>query len=399
MSERAPSQPIAALVCPRFPYPPVSGGVKRTLRLAECMQRAGLRPTLLTDDTPDERAVRALAQRGLESQLATERRSRLARRAQQHMLRLPGPRSGSLLRSAREIAAGGGLVQLEGVVAASHLGFGMSGPLVFSSHNVEGELAYSAARAVPAVSLEGLRRRYHAHRVHRTERRTARVADAVICVSGADADVFAPTARRVVVAPNGVDDEFFDVPDIGSRGDTVLFFGQFTYAPNREGINRFLAEGWPVLARLRPESRLLVAGEGSRELINPNLSADPRVEVLGLVDDIALTVAEARLTLVPIWRGGGTRLKVLEALAAGRPVVGTRLGVSGIGFESGRHGVVAESPAQLGHEAAEILAQPVRLAAMATEGRRLAAGYRWERALAPAEELYRAFASSCSSSE
>ena len=390
--------PIAGLVCPRFPYPPVSGGVKRTLRLAECMQRAGLRPTVLTDDTPDSGSLLALARRGLESQVADEHGAALARRVQQHLLRLPGPRSGPVVRGARAIAARGGVIQLEGVIAASHLGFRSPGPVVFSTHNVEGDLAYSAADAVPLTTVDGLRRRYHAHRVRRTERRTAQVADAVICVSDADADKFAREARHVVIAPNGVDEEFFAVPSADPRGEDVLFFGQFTYAPNLEGMRTFLAEGWPLLSRLRPQSRLLIAGEGSHDLLDRDRPADSRVVVVGLVEDLAATVATARLTLVPIWRGGGTRLKVLEALAAGRPVVGTALGVSGIGFQSGRHGTVAESPGDLGRAAAELLAQPEVLAAMAGEGPRLAAAYRWERALAPAEELYRGFAASCSRS-
>lgn len=397
MSDRIRATATAALVCPRFPYPPVSGGVKRTLRLAECMQRAGLHPTILTDDRPDPGALGELARRGMGCQVAGDRGFGWTRRVQQHLLRLPGPRSGSIVSGARAIAAEGGMIQLEGVIAASHVAFQSSGPIVFSTHNVEEELAYSAAGAVPRLTVDGLRRRYHAHRVGRTERRTARVADAVICVSDADAEAFAREAQHVVIAPNGVDEEFFAVP-ITDRGEDVLFFGQFTYAPNLEGVKRFLAGGWPVLARLRPQSRLLIAGEGSRELLGPDLADDSRVVVVGLVDDVAATIARARLTLVPIWRGGGTRLKVLESLAAGRPVVGTPLGVSGVGFQSGRHGLVAESPTELGAAAAELLAQPEVLAAMAAEGPRLAEAYRWERALAPAEELYRASALSSSNS-
>ena len=285
VSGRVDAQPNAALVCPRFPYPPVSGGVKRTLRLAECMQRAGLHPRVLTDDRPNLSAVRELACCGLESQLADDRLSPLARRVQQHLLRLPGPRSDSLASGAREIARHGGMIQLEGVVAASHLAFRTSSPVVFSTHNVEGALAQSAVGAAEPLTLERLRRRYHAHRVRRTERRTAGVADAVICVSDADAEAFEPDARRVVIAPNGVDEEFFAVQSADPLGEAVLFFGQFTYAPNLEGMRRFLAEGWPVLARMRPQSRVLIAGEGSHELLDPRLADDSRVVVLGLVDD------------------------------------------------------------------------------------------------------------------
>jgi glycosyltransferase involved in cell wall biosynthesis len=94
------------------------------------------------------------------------------------------------------------------------------------------------------------------------------------------------------------------------------------------------------------------------------------------------------VVIVPIWAGGGTRLKVLESLAAGRPLAGTSLGVAGIGFESGRHGVVADTAAALGHAVAELLADDGLSLRLATEGRRLAERFRWARVMSPAEQLY-----------
>ena len=109
---------------------------------------------------------------------------------------------------------------------------------------------------------------------------------------------------------------------------------------------------------------------------------------LGFVDDLAAELARARAVVVPLWQGGGTRLKVLESLAAARPVAGTSLGVEGVGFEQGVHGLVADAPADLGRACAALLRDPVRSASLAAAGRALADGFRWERALAPAERLY-----------
>ena len=116
---------------------------------------------------------------------------------------------------------------------------------------------------------------------------------------------------------------------------------------------------------------------------------DPRIQVLGLVDNIVATLAQARVILVPIWRGGGTRIKVLEGLAAARPIAGTSFGVSGIGFEDGIHGLVADDPVALAQAAAELCADHARSARLAASGRELAQDYRWERALAPAENVFR----------
>jgi glycosyltransferase involved in cell wall biosynthesis len=385
--------PLATVVCPRFPYPPIGGGVKRSLRLLECIERAGLRVRVLTDDRPLPEAIDALAQRGWSTHVARDMRYPTATRAQQHLLRLPGPRSADLASELkRATKPKDAMVQLEGPVAAAQVTWPQPVPVVFSTHNVERHLARAAAHGKRPGTRSWLREQYHVHRLARIEVGTARLADAVICVSDQDAEAFQRLSKRVIVAPNGVDEQFFELTESSSESEDILFFGQFTYEPNRTGFERFLQEGWPTLAALRPRSRLLVAGEGSRENVQVTHEAE-RVHVLGLVNDIVGTIARARLTVAPIWRGGGTRLKVLESLAALRPVVGTSLGVSGIGFTPGRQGLVAETPAELGQAAASLLAEPDRLSAMAHEGRSLAEPYRWTRALAPAEELYREYAS------
>jgi glycosyltransferase involved in cell wall biosynthesis len=124
------------------------------------------------------------------------------------------------------------------------------------------------------------------------------------------------------------------------------------------------------------------------EALRVRLAAIEGVEVLGLVADLPGVLAAARAVVVPIWDGGGTRLKVLEALAAGRPVVATTLGASGVGFEDGKHGLLGERPVELAALLAVLLADPERAAGMGAEGRRLAERFRWPEALAGASALY-----------
>jgi polysaccharide biosynthesis protein PslH len=110
---------------------------------------------------------------------------------------------------------------------------------------------------------------------------------------------------------------------------------------------------------------------------------------LGFVADLPELLLRCRLVLVPLWHGGGTRLKVLEALASARPIVATPLGVEQIGVVHERHAVLAQSPAALADEAVKLMADPERSMALSREGRKLAEAFRWDRALAGAEELYR----------
>jgi len=170
----------------------------------------------------------------------------------------------------------------------------------------------------------------------------------------------------------------------------VLFFGLISYDPNSEGLIRFVRDGWPHVIERRPNARLLIAGEGGPERLAA-IEGGSGVSILGVVDDIAGLVARARVVVVPLWRGGGTRLKVLETLAAGRPIVGTSLGVTGIGFEHGVHGIVADDPREMALAIADLCGNPEQADVLGKAGPALAEQYRWRRALEPAEVLYRAY--------
>ena len=119
------------------------------------------------------------------------------------------------------------------------------------------------------------------------------------------------------------------------------------------------------------------------------LQEGERIVPLGFVPDIVTLLANGRLVLVPNWQGGGTRFKVLEALAAARPIVSTFQGVEGVGFEDARHGLLADAPSELAAAAAALLDDGERSTALAGAGRVLAERFRWTRVLEPLEALYR----------
>ena len=207
--------------------------------------------------------------------------------------------------------------------------------------------------------------------------------DRVLCVSEHDAAIAHALGGRAVLAPNGVDDEFFAVDGPGDE-DRALFFGHFGYEANRRGVERFLDDGWPLVRAARPNARLAIAGGGIDDALRARFTREG-VDVLGLVVDLPAVIAAARAVIVPIWEGGGTRLKVLEALAAGRELVSTPLGASGIGFEHERHGLLAETPETLATALAGVLGRP---STHGREGRILAEHYRWKEALSGASAFY-----------
>lgn len=202
--------------------------------------------------------------------------------------------------------------------------------VLVDAHNVEWVLARRSRDA----SRDVLRRLHHAvnwRKLRREEIAAWRGADGVAFTSEDDARVARPVLGRVraAVVPNGVDVAHFR-PDPGTRVEpnTIVFFGTMNYFPNQDGMRHFLDDVWPRLAPAVPGARLRIIGpHPSGEVL---ARRGPRVEVLGCVDDLRPHLSRAAVVVVPLRVGGGTRLKILEAMAMGRPVVSTTIGAEGI---------------------------------------------------------------------
>ena len=377
----------AVIVSSVMPHPPISGGHKRTLRLMEAIARAGAIPHLLTVDGGQPGAAEELRARDWRVDVLVEAPPSLRSRLRQQAARRPGQYLSSIDRRLRELAPGAAFVQFEHPLNAYYWDAIGSARSVLSTHNVDSELLHGSARG--ARGLDRARLTNRALAMRSAERRAAARADAVLAVSEHDCSYFSGLSDNVLIAPNGVDPEFFEVPVEVPDSHDILFFANYNHPPNADGIGRFLAEGWPHLASRDPEARLLLAGGEMPEALAAQADREARVVRLGFVADLPDLLRLSRVVLVPLWHGGGTRLKVLEALASARPVVGTPLGVEQIGVENGRHAVLAQTPAALADAAVTLMADPERSMALGQEARRLAESFRWERALAGAEELYR----------
>lgn len=386
------SFPPAIVICPVVPYPEVGGGHKRTMRLLEAIEAAGLRPHLLTTDMRDDTGVATLRARGWHVDVVPDAGGTPLTRARQHLRRLPSSYLPAVDRRLRELVAEGcAFVQVEHTQSAYYGDAIGAAPWVLSLHNVDSNLMRSVVRSQrPSREWLGSVNRWLALRS--VERRAVPRADAVLCVSEDDRLGLSRLTSRAIVVPNGVDDAFFTVEPTLPPEETVLFFGQYDYAPNALGIERFLNEGWPDVIAQRPTAKLVLAGGGMSPRLRELAGRTSGVEAVGFVPDLTLQLSSSRLVLVPIWAGGGTRLKTLESLAAARPVVGTPLGVEGIGFESGVHGEVGDTPADLAGLTVELLTDGPRARRLAAAGREHAEQFRWEQTTRPAVELYRELA-------
>ena len=139
-------------------------------------------------------------------------------------------------------------------------------------------------------------------------------------------------ALPISVIPNGVACERspFDSNPQKKHLDHVLFCGTLSYRPNIDGLNWFLQNVWPVVLRERPQLRLQIVGRGYCEANFPPLATASSVDVIGEVADVAPYYRSSGIAICPLLSGSGTRLKILEAMSFGNPVLSTSIGCEGL---------------------------------------------------------------------
>jgi glycosyltransferase involved in cell wall biosynthesis len=182
----------------------------------------------------------------------------------------------------------------------------------------------------------------------------------------------------VAVVPNGVDCARYAHLPAGRRTGppTVMFLGAMSWEPNVAAAEFLARDVLPALLPRVPDVRLRIVGRDPTPRVQ-RLAGD-RVEVTGSVPDVLAPLADAHVLAVPLLAGGGTRLKILEAFAAGLPVVSTPVGCEGIAADPDRHLVVAETPA-FAEALARTLLAPEAAATMAAAARVLARDrYDWD---------------------
>jgi glycosyltransferase involved in cell wall biosynthesis len=373
-----------------------TGGRKRSLRLLEAMERAGVRPHILIPRRlrpEDESSARAEAElRGWPLEDLPYPPDSAVSRIRLHARQEMNRHSARLVSRLGELGRTAVVTQFEEITAMQYVKAAPRHiPAVVSPYNVDSAVEAALARHV-TPSWARARSAYRARRVRATERRGARRADVVICVSRHDRDYFHDRgARNAVVIPNGVDDDLFDVPLEPPNCPRLLFFGAFGWQPNAAGMIRYLRDVWPRVLRELPDAELRVAGSGTVEAISAAASETAGVKLLGFVPDLLGELRSARAVVAPLWVGGGTRIKVLEALAAARPVVGTSVAVEQIGFEHDCHGLIADDPDALAKATLRLLLDDESAHRYARNARTLAERYRWRTVTTPLEEIYAEF--------
>jgi len=263
--------------------------------------------------------------------------------------------------------------------------------LVVDSH----EIAYDLARQF-AVAGENLGRRFYAganwRKLRREELGIYRAADGVYLCSTEDEQRLLeqiPRARTAVI-PNAADVDYYQPrpTDPAPDGRTVVYFGLLSTVPNIDAVIHFVQDIWPRIAKANPDARCKIIG--GRPPPSLQALAGPRVELTGFVQDLRPHLAGAAAVVVPLRLGGGTRLKIVEAMAMGKAIVSTSLGAEGIEAVPDRDILIADEPAAFAKSVNRLLAEPGLATRIGQSARRLAVDrYAWSGAAQALEDFYR----------
>ena len=293
------------------------------------------------------------------------------------------------------------IVQLEGIEMSPYLDViekARHRPkrIVLNWHNVESEL--TARHALHGRTfLHRIYMRMATTQLRSIERELLHRCDLHLVTSQRERDLLLRLnpGADVLVTENGVDmASFLDTKNLdhepSEQRNRVLFVGSMDYSANIDAILNFSLTSWADIHRQFPALRLTVVGRNPPKQIR-ELSRRPGIEITGAVPDVRPYYDQAFAVVVPLRVGGGTRLKVIEALAARVPVLSTAVGVEGLRLEPGRHFRLAESPLAFYREISNLSADHESWRRMATEGWKLAQTYDWPQVCSRLSDVYRDF--------
>jgi glycosyltransferase involved in cell wall biosynthesis len=236
--------------------------------------------------------------------------------------------------------------------------------LVLDAHNVEAEIIDRVAGSAPRWQRRAMR--WQAGRIRELERELARQLDLVIACSARDAQAFEEMGSRCVrVVPNAIPP--LKPSAVAERRD-VVFVGSLDWRPNADAALELAKEIWPRCRALLPGARLVLVGRNPPAQIAALASRD--VVITGAVPAVQPYLDGAFATAIPLRAGSGTRIKILEAWAAGVPVVASRIAAEGLPYEDERDLLLAEEPGQFARALVQLWRNQPLAEQLIHEGRR-----------------------------
>ena len=377
-------RPKMLFIAPRYLLPADSGGTIRTGQILRGLKGGAFEVTLISP-----------ARAGAASRHATELTLLCDRyaswperkrgpffaytRARYLLSSLPIPVATDISAEGRHVIAAELARKPDLVVADFAHTAALVGPLAIPSilftHNVEAEIFARHVEVTKNPLLRAIWRDQLA-KMRRFEKSAVRRFDTVIAVSERDQAIFRNEyGVDAVTIPTGVDLDHFEFRPAEANGKAnpnIVFTASMDSYANIDGVRWFMEEVWPAIAKARPDARVTVAGRNP----DPRLVRDVRERRLpwkftGFVDDIRPYLYDADVYIIPLRVGGGTRIKAYEAMAAGRPVVSTAVGVEGLPLEPEHHYLLGETAQSFADAVLRLLREDNLRTSLALKARKL----------------------------
>ncbi len=253
-------------------------------------------------------------------------------------------------------------------------------PKLIMAHNVE-SLIWKRYHETESNRLKKWYIGRQWEKFERFEKRAFSRSSRVVAVSADDARMIREEfgGGSVDVVDNGIDRSYFERIQRNPDPKTILFVGGFDWRPNLDAVALLLDQIYPVVRLREPEARLLLVGRRPSEALAARVRECPGVELHADAPDVRPFLASSGIMVVPLRIGGGSRLKILEGLAAGLPVISTPIGAEGLELVPGRHFTLADAPLEIADALLRAIQQPAPFRAQAEEARRfVGARYDWD---------------------
>jgi len=253
-------------------------------------------------------------------------------------------------------------------------------PSVLSAHNVEAQIweRYYQTESNPL-------KKYYIYlqwqKLIHYEADSALNYSEVSVVSDPDREFFVEQygCKRVTVVPNGVDEKYFAPTQSTLHPGSMVFTGSMDWRPNQDGVKYFIEEVFPIIRQRIPAATFTVVGRKPPEWLVSLAKRIPGVTVTGTVDDVRPYIASSLLYVVPLRVGGGSRLKILEAMAMEKIVLSTTVGAEGLAVEEGKQILLRDAPQAFADAACAVLSDPAGFSGYGKAGRALILeSYTWD---------------------
>jgi glycosyltransferase involved in cell wall biosynthesis len=257
--------------------------------------------------------------------------------------------------------------------------------------NIESELLYRRSRYV----RNPLAKAYlalQARKLRRFERKASRIVDHHATVSERDRETLLRISpgSKVTVVPNGVDPEYFKKTIDAVESNRLIYVGGMTWFPNYDAMLYFIDHIWPLIKKEVPDAKLTHIGRQTSNEFARKAESDPALRFLGFVDDIRPEMSRSAVYIVPLRIGGGTRLKILDAMSMGKAIVSTSIGCEGIDVTDGHDILIADTPAEFAAKTVELMRNPHLRDTLSKNAREtVIKKYAWNVIASELEEAYR----------